>query len=57
MYIHICSSFLVVVSKDPFRIDFFYDLSMGKEIKDKRLIMLHYITCDRHDMIVVQFFI
>jgi hypothetical protein len=30
LYIHVCSSFLVVLSKDPFRIDSFYDLNMGK---------------------------
>jgi hypothetical protein len=30
MYIHVHSSFLVVLSEDPFRIDSFYDLNMGK---------------------------
>jgi hypothetical protein len=29
-YIHVHYSFLVVLSKDPFRIDSFYGLNMGK---------------------------
>jgi hypothetical protein len=55
MYIHVHSMFLVVLSKNPFR--FFLWFKHGKEIKDKRLIMLHHITCDSHDRIVGQFFI
>jgi hypothetical protein len=30
IYIHVRSSFLVVLSKDPLRIDSFYGLNMGK---------------------------
>jgi hypothetical protein len=29
MYIQVCSSLLVVLSKDPFRINSFHDLNMG----------------------------
>jgi hypothetical protein len=33
IYRHVRSSLLVILSKDPFRIDSFYDLNMGKRQK------------------------